>query len=74
MAELGYEELFDSDGICVVEWSERADGLLPDQRIDVEIAHAGGDRRTFHMNNRDIELPEDWTGQVFHLLAQFREA
>ena len=29
LIELGYEELFDGEGICAVEWSERAENWYP---------------------------------------------
>ncbi len=32
-----YEFLKNSDGICLVEWAERAKGLLPDKTVNVEI-------------------------------------
>ncbi|MEX1139071.1 MAG: tRNA (adenosine(37)-N6)-threonylcarbamoyltransferase complex ATPase subunit type 1 TsaE [Bacteroidota bacterium] len=35
--DLGYEELFFGDGICMVEWADRLGNLLPDRRIDVNI-------------------------------------
>ena len=59
VADLGYEELFDPDGICVVEWAERADGLFPATRIDIDLAHAGGDRRKLRIVNHGL-LPAGW--------------
>ena len=32
-----YEFLRNSDSICLVEWAERAKGLLPDKTVNVEI-------------------------------------
>ena len=32
---IGYEEYFYGEGICLVEWAEKAEGFLPEQRIDV---------------------------------------
>ena len=34
------------DGVLVVEWPERGDGLLPRSHVLVKIAHAGPDART----------------------------
>lgn len=45
IAELGFEEYFLGDGICVVEWSERLDDLLPGEHLGVTLEHAGDDRR-----------------------------
>lgn len=35
--DMGYEEYFYSDGLCLVEWSERIEELLPDDVMRVEI-------------------------------------
>ena len=59
MADLGYEELFDSDGVCVVEWAERAEELLPNQRLDIDLAHGGGDTRRIKMTNHNL-LHDGW--------------
>lgn len=59
LADLGYEEVFDSEGVCVVEWAERAGDLLPAQRIDIHLSHAGGDRRRLEFHNLGIFLPSD---------------
>lgn len=32
---IGYEEYFYGDGICLVEWAEKAKALLPQERIDI---------------------------------------
>ncbi|MEQ9105706.1 MAG: tRNA (adenosine(37)-N6)-threonylcarbamoyltransferase complex ATPase subunit type 1 TsaE [Rhodothermales bacterium] len=42
----GLEDYFLGDGICLVEWPERARGLLPEGTHVVRIAHASGDHRT----------------------------
>lgn len=38
LEDLGAEEYFSSDGICLIEWAERAAALLPPQRVEVELA------------------------------------
>lgn len=45
IAELGFDDYFQGDGVCVVEWSERLFELLPDDYISVGFTHAGDDRR-----------------------------
>ena len=35
--DMGYEEYFYSDGLCLVEWSEKIEELLPDDVMKVEI-------------------------------------
>ncbi|MBI2422057.1 MAG: tRNA (adenosine(37)-N6)-threonylcarbamoyltransferase complex ATPase subunit type 1 TsaE [Candidatus Hydrogenedentes bacterium] len=57
--DLGYEEIFEPSGICVVEWAERAGTLLPPRHVSVRLAHAGGDRRTIAIDDRGL-LPPGW--------------
>lgn len=37
--DMGYEEYFYSDGLCLVEWSEKIEELLPDDvmRVNIEV-------------------------------------
>lgn len=42
---LGCEEYFYGHGVCLVEWAERARGLLPAQRFEVHLARVGETRR-----------------------------
>jgi tRNA threonylcarbamoyladenosine biosynthesis protein TsaE len=63
VADLGYEELFEPDGVCVVEWAERAERLLPPRRLDVTLEHAGEDRRQLHFIDHGV-LPSDWIQRV----------
>ncbi|WP_460597452.1 tRNA (adenosine(37)-N6)-threonylcarbamoyltransferase complex ATPase subunit type 1 TsaE [Geomonas sp. Red276] len=42
---LGFEEYFDGDGACLVEWAERLEGELPEGTLTVSLSHAGGDAR-----------------------------
>lgn len=35
--DIGYEELLSGDCLCLIEWAERMDALLPANRIDVRI-------------------------------------
>ena len=37
MYELGYEEYFFSEGVCVIEWAGMVEELLPEERIWIEI-------------------------------------
>ena len=44
-AELGLEEYFDSTGVTVVEWAERAEGMLPALKVSVDFERLGPRRR-----------------------------
>jgi tRNA threonylcarbamoyladenosine biosynthesis protein TsaE len=43
--ELGYEDYFYGDGLCLIEWPGRVESLLPDGTIRLCLTHRGGDRR-----------------------------
>jgi len=60
VAELGCEELFEGEGLCAVEWAERAEPLLPARRVDVYLQHAGADRRTIVIRDSGL-LPAGWS-------------
>jgi tRNA threonylcarbamoyladenosine biosynthesis protein TsaE len=42
---LGYEEYFYGDGVCLIEWAEKAAEALPPVRFDVRLEQAGVGRR-----------------------------
>ena len=39
--DLGYDEYFDSDALCLVEWPEKIEPLLPDDTLNVRIGVTG---------------------------------
>jgi tRNA threonylcarbamoyladenosine biosynthesis protein TsaE len=45
LENLGSDEYFSEQSICLVEWAERAGGLLPPRRREVRIEHLGADAR-----------------------------
>lgn len=64
---LGYEDLFDpKDGICVAEWAERAEGMLPERRVDIRLSHENDDARRIEIENRGL-LPSGWEGRFADL-------
>lgn len=42
---MGFDEYFEADGICCIEWSERISSCLPPNSIQIHIEHAGEDKR-----------------------------
>jgi len=48
--DLGYEEFFSQDGICLIEWAEQLAELLPSRRYDVKISFGRTE------NDRIIEI------------------
>ncbi len=47
--DLGAEDYFDSGSLCLIEWPERIDTLLPDDTVRVDIAVNDDDSRTLRM-------------------------
>ncbi|ALS29666.1 tRNA (adenosine(37)-N6)-threonylcarbamoyltransferase complex ATPase subunit type 1 TsaE [Paenibacillus cisolokensis] len=43
--ELGLDDYFFGDGATIVEWASLIRELLPDERLEIEIEHAGDDAR-----------------------------
>lgn len=54
MDDLGYEEYFYNGGVTLIEWAEKIDELLPDERLDVRINRcpAGEDIRQIAFSPR----------------------
>jgi tRNA threonylcarbamoyladenosine biosynthesis protein TsaE len=46
LLDLGLLELFDGDGVTVVEWADRAASLLPERAVHVHIDGVGDELRT----------------------------
>jgi len=43
---IGVDELLGGDGVCVVEWAERIEPLLPPERLTVTLAYVGHTTRS----------------------------
>jgi len=51
--DIGIEDYFSGDGVCLVEWAEKLDGLLPESAYKVTLKHLGATKREI-----TIERPE----------------
>ncbi len=51
LLELGYEDYFYGDGVTIVEWAEKAMGLLPPKRVEVRLS-------ILDENSRQIEIAD----------------
>ena len=45
--ELGAEELFTADGVCLIEWADRVVDILPTDRLWIDISVTGTESRQF---------------------------
>lgn len=51
--DLGIEDYFESGAVCLIEWPERIDALLPDDTVKVEMAVNPDESRTL-----TVDIPE----------------
>ena len=47
---VGLEELFERPALTLIEWGERFPELMPKERAEIRIEHAGDDRRTIMLS------------------------
>lgn len=52
IVQAGIENYFHSDGVCLVEWAEKALGLLPPEHLYITLLHAGNDTRRISIEAR----------------------
>ena len=43
--EFGYHDYFFGDGVCLIEWPDRVEELLPDEIMRVRLTHVGENQR-----------------------------
>ncbi|WP_404457587.1 tRNA (adenosine(37)-N6)-threonylcarbamoyltransferase complex ATPase subunit type 1 TsaE [Oceanobacillus kapialis] len=43
--DIGFDEYFNGNGICVVEWAQFIKEFLPEERLEIEIQYAGEEER-----------------------------
>ena len=58
VATLGLEEIFDRDGVVLIEWGERFPDLMPAERIEVRLLATDEDSRRIHLTTP----PVIWAG------------
>ena len=46
----GVEELFDQPALVLIEWGDRWPELIPDNRIEIHLAHDGSDNRRIEVS------------------------
>ena len=56
--DLGYQEFFDGDGICLVEWADHLESLLPRQRHDVKLSFGKKENERIMAIEAVVDEPE----------------
>lgn len=46
---MGFDEMFHADGICLIEWSEKIENILPEKRLNITIEHMGENSRKIRL-------------------------
>ena len=49
LEDLGAEEFFFGEGLCLIEWADRAEDCLPAARLDIFMEHAGPESRAIRI-------------------------
>ncbi len=52
MYDLGYEEYIYSEGVTIIEWSKKIEGILPAERINIEIKRIDDNSRILYINGK----------------------
>jgi len=52
MYDLGYEEYIYSEGVTVIEWSRLIEGILPEERINIEIKRIDDEKREVYIDGK----------------------
>lgn len=48
--DLGFEEYFDADGVCIIEWPQYIASSLPKERLEITILAGVEEARTFQLH------------------------
>lgn len=44
--EIGLDEYIEGDGVCLIEWPQFIESLIPDEYLEIVIKNLGGDERS----------------------------
>ncbi len=74
-AELGADEYFRGDGVCIVEWADKVATTLPTQHLQIEIEIVSEEQRRFHLTatgERYSALVTELCGSSLKEAGEFR--
>ena len=63
--ELGFEELFDAGGICVIEWPDYINEIIPKERLEITITINNDATRSLNLKPVGKEY-EDLVGRLMN--------
>jgi tRNA threonylcarbamoyladenosine biosynthesis protein TsaE len=54
MYDLGYDEYIYSEGVTIIEWSHLIEGILPEERVNIEIKRIDDDKREINIEGKGL--------------------
>ena len=52
MYDLGYDEYIYSEGVTIIEWSHLIEGILPEERVNIDINRIDDDKRRINITGK----------------------
>lgn len=59
MYELGYEEYFFGDGLCVIEWADLIEDLIPDDAMRIYLQRGEGEEERIYTIENGMESEKE---------------
>jgi len=57
--DLGFDEYFFGNGVCIIEWAEKIERMLPEDRLVIDIKNGKNiDERTLHISGHGPRYEE----------------
>ena len=72
LEDLGYREIFYGEGVTVIEWADRIEGLLPEVHLRVSLDFRSEEERVITLEGIGALPPEKW-GDLCSAVAGFVE-
>lgn len=63
--DLGFEEMFEDDGLCVIEWPQFIEDIIPEERLEIEIIKNEDETRSLKLHPIG-EKYENYVREVTH--------
>jgi tRNA threonylcarbamoyladenosine biosynthesis protein TsaE len=54
MYDLGYDEYIYSEGVTIIEWSHLIEGILPEERVNIEIRRIDDEKREINIDGKGM--------------------
>ena len=70
LIDLGYEELFATDTVTFIEWGDAVSGLMPSDRIEVDIQQLDGEERRITIGGRGPAMRARLEAMPFGIWAE----